>query len=118
MCSPRYYVDVAKRFSTELVSAVGVKIIGGGVAGDDVFFFGPCAKINLFATFGTKRAPAIRFFPFNLAGTRWAIDDRYHRSEFLEIAQREFKRHITLIHLGLHIATLGGKAYPQDVFVS
>ena len=99
------------------MSAVGVKIIGGGVAGDDVFFFGPCAKINLFATFGTKRAPAIRFFPFNLAGTRWAIDDLHYRRECLEITQREFKRHITLICLGLHIATLAGKAYPQHVFV-
>ncbi len=75
------------RLKPGLVRTVRLKIIGRCIAGDDVFFFRPGAKINLLAALRTKRTPAIGFFPFHLVSAGRAINNSNHVSDLLKITK-------------------------------
>ncbi len=58
--------------------SVIIAILGRIDGGNRVFFFGPRAQIDLFASFGAKRTELVFFLPFDLAAAGRAIDKSGH----------------------------------------
>lgn len=61
------------RRSLGLVSG-GVVQVFRRLAGDGVFFLGPCAKVDLLAALAAEGAEFVRFGPFDLGATGRAIN--------------------------------------------
>ena len=57
---------------------VVIDILGWIDRGNDVFFFSPCAQIDLLATLGAERAKLVLFQPFDFFAASRAIYNCCH----------------------------------------
>ena len=89
-----------------LIAIVAILLIWQIDRWDRVFFFGPGAKVDLFAALGAKRPEFILFRPFHFGATAWAVYDGCHTKFSSKTTQSQFKRDLALEWLRFHVAIL------------